>query len=368
MAIHDEIPGLEVVICMPGTIPLEESEIGDEPHPLFGEVPQSLSAAGNDPRPTFGVQALYAAENEYRRTVTRKVEGESGQMFSIRITLEPEFVFNCRVLVFVVTVDGLEVGQYPHITQEYFLTCVSNEEPCAYMFMAAELTFSHAEYPDLSNQPSGSIVVRVYGNNTLDRIWERARGQNGSISSKKLMQGVNCSSSLPSLPFYGASGGSNEPTGLTDDSDIPHAIFHFKYCRKAIILTIPGLEDLTASQSRLIMKQLAAHRRCASCGKSTGTSNSEHACTNFPAKHDSDENSDHGSAASASCSKSTGTSSSEHACTNFPAKHDSDENSDHGSAAKMMIQAKAAGRPKVGSDQKKKKKQKQKQKQKQMTK
>ncbi|EKD18507.1 hypothetical protein MBM_03500 [Drepanopeziza brunnea f. sp. 'multigermtubi' MB_m1] len=274
MAIHDDIPGLEVVLCMPGTDILEESELENEPHPLLG------------------IQSLAAADIQYQRTVTRQVEGEPGEIFSIRITLEPDFVFDGRVLVFVVSVDGQTIGQHPHLSREYFMSCIANEISCAHLFMAPEFRFSHAERSILSSQPSGSIVVRVYHKRTFDGIRKRNQGSKGSISPQKFLQGGNCRSALSSPLSDCASGGGNEPIELIDDSGIPHAIFHFKYSRTTSMLTLTGLEDLTASQTKRVMKLLADNRGCADCGKSEAKNDIEHTRPDAPAKRRNSEDSE----------------------------------------------------------------------------
>ncbi|KAJ5037292.1 uncharacterized protein L3040_007469 [Drepanopeziza brunnea f. sp. 'multigermtubi'] len=225
MAIHDDIPGLEVVLCMPGTDILEESELENEPHPLLG------------------IQSLAAADIQYQRTVTRQVEGEPGEIFSIRITLEPDFVFDGRVLVFVVSVDGQTIGQHPHLSREYFMSCIANEISCAHLFMAPEFRFSHAER---------SIHCRI-------------APQEGATSR---------SNSLTIQAFLTPYSTSNIPVGTTS------------------MLTLTGLEDLTASQTKRVMKLLADNRGCADCGKSEAKNDIEHTRPDAPAKRRNSEDSE----------------------------------------------------------------------------
>jgi hypothetical protein len=89
MAIQDDIPGLEVAVCIDGK-PLEEYDNDEEEQAKPGL-----------PSEVFQYQAA--------RTVTKYIESVSDQEFAIQLTLGPPFKMDYACLKARIHVDGREV-------------------------------------------------------------------------------------------------------------------------------------------------------------------------------------------------------------------------------------------------------------------
>jgi hypothetical protein len=90
MAIQDDTPGLEVVVCMDGK-PLEEYDNDEEE-----EAKPGLQT---------GVMKYQAA-----RTVTKYIESVSDQEFIIQCNLAPPFKMDCACLWIEVRIDGRKLA------------------------------------------------------------------------------------------------------------------------------------------------------------------------------------------------------------------------------------------------------------------